>query len=215
MRNASHSPAPSCSRRASCSDEPLGALDLQLRQQMQVTLGSARDRGHLPLRHPRPGGSCRCRTDRLHARGRVQVDAPDDVPPPEQLTVADFVGKAVMLPVVERRDSMIVTDRLELPAAVVPHAPGVDEAERAVVVVRPEKLVLTPAAAASDDGPAMVGSVIDIAFKGGFSEVLVDVDGAEVAAHVGDVRLIAQLSPGDPVRVGFAPEDAWLCPVCA
>ena len=39
-------------------DEPLGALDLKLREQMQVELKAdpARGRHHLRLRHPRPGG---------------------------------------------------------------------------------------------------------------------------------------------------------------
>ena len=39
-------------------DEPLGALDLKLREQMQVELkaDAARRRHHLPVRHPRPGG---------------------------------------------------------------------------------------------------------------------------------------------------------------
>ena len=39
-------------------DEPLGALDLKLRQEMQVELKQhpGRGRHHLRLRHPRPGG---------------------------------------------------------------------------------------------------------------------------------------------------------------
>ena len=39
-------------------DEPLGALDLKLRQQMQIELKAIQQRGyHLRLRHPRPGRS--------------------------------------------------------------------------------------------------------------------------------------------------------------
>ena len=39
-------------------DEPLGALDLKLRKQMQIELKRIQTRGrhHLHLRHPRPGG---------------------------------------------------------------------------------------------------------------------------------------------------------------
>jgi putative spermidine/putrescine transport system ATP-binding protein len=39
-------------------DEPLGALDLKLREQMQVELKTSADAGdHLYLRHPRSGRS--------------------------------------------------------------------------------------------------------------------------------------------------------------
>ncbi len=201
-------------------DEPLGALDLQLRQQMQVTLKRIqRETGvtFLYVTHDQEEAfSMSDRIGFMHAGELVQVDPPVEMyHRPSNSTVADFVGKAVMLPVLARRDGRIVTDRLELPETAVPAAPGVDEAERCVVVVRPEKLVVTPASAPAGDGPAMLGTVIDIAFKGGFSEVLVDVEGTEIAAHVGDVRIVSQLAPGDSVRIGFAPEDAWLCPVSA
>ena len=52
-------------------DEPLGALDLKLRKQMQVELKEIqREVGHhVPLRHPRPGGGARdVRPHRGHGR---------------------------------------------------------------------------------------------------------------------------------------------------
>ena len=84
-------------------DEPLGALDLKLREQMQVELKTiqARGRHHLRLRHPRPGrGADDERPDRRLQRG------PDRAGQPARSSstsirrtefVAGFVGVSNML----------------------------------------------------------------------------------------------------------------------
>ena len=55
-------------------DEPLGALDLKLREQMQVELKAdpARGRHHVRLRHPRPGGGAD--DERPHRRVQRRPD---------------------------------------------------------------------------------------------------------------------------------------------
>ncbi len=79
-------------------DEPLGALDLKLREQMQVELKAPADAGdHLYLRHPRPGEALSM-SDRVAVfnNGRIeQVDAPHDLYlRPKTAFVAGFVGTA-------------------------------------------------------------------------------------------------------------------------
>ena len=151
----------------------------------------------------------------MHAGELVQVDAPATMyHEPRNTRVADFVGKAVMLPVRERRGGMLVTDHVEVLEREVPAAPGADHGEVAIVV-RPEKVVIELPDAPQRAGASLPGHVIDVSFKGGFSEVLVDVDGTEVAAHLNDARAAARLHPGALVRAGFDPADAWLCPVSA
>ena len=84
-------------------DEPLGALDLKLREEMQVELkrDPARGRDHVRLRDPRPGrGAHDERPDRgvQPAAGIEQVGPPADVyERPATAFVAGFVGTSNLL----------------------------------------------------------------------------------------------------------------------
>ena len=84
-------------------DEPLGALDLKLRQEMQVELKRIQQRGrhHLRLRHPRPGGGADDERPprRVFDDGRIeQVGAPAEVyERPASEFIAGFVGVSNVL----------------------------------------------------------------------------------------------------------------------
>ena len=84
-------------------DEPLGALDLKLREEMQIELKAIQQRGrhHLHLRDPRPGGGAH--DERPH--GRLQPAAassrsarrPRSTSSPATAFVAGFVGTSNLL----------------------------------------------------------------------------------------------------------------------
>ena len=84
-------------------DEPLGALDLKLREEMQIELKAIQQRGrdHLHLRHPRPGGGA----DHERPAGGLQPRAgssrsaaPAEVyEHPATAFVAGFVGTSNLL----------------------------------------------------------------------------------------------------------------------
>ena len=84
-------------------DEPLGALDLKLREEMQIELKAIQQRGrhHVHLRHPRPGrGADHERPDgRLQpAAGSSRSARPADVyERPATRFVAGFVGTSNLL----------------------------------------------------------------------------------------------------------------------
>ena len=87
-------------------DEPLGALDLKLRQEMQVELKAlqARGRHHVRVRHPRPRGSLgHERPRRCHVRGPAAARSAHRRrcnEHPASRFVADFIGRTNLL---ERR----------------------------------------------------------------------------------------------------------------
>ena len=83
-------------------DEPLGALDLKLRKEMQLELKALQQRGrhHVRLRDPRPGrGADDERRDRRHARRRIQqMGGPTELyERPINRFVADFIGSSNFL----------------------------------------------------------------------------------------------------------------------
>ena len=81
-------------------DEPLGALDLKLRKEMQIELKRMQQQleHHLHLRHPRPGGGA----DHVgHRRGHERAATssrsarPEDIyNEPKNAFVADFIGES-------------------------------------------------------------------------------------------------------------------------
>ena len=130
-------------------DEPLGALDLKLRKEMQLELKSlaARGRHHLRLRHPRPGrGAHDERQDRGDERGQGPAGRRPHHPlrAPENRFVADFIGQTnVFSGTVESADG-------EQGHAAHPGGDegrgrrasevGLEEGEEAHAAVRPEKV---------------------------------------------------------------------------
>ncbi len=198
-------------------DEPLGALDLKLRQQMQVELKRIQRETRvtfLYVTHDQEEAfSMSDRIGFMDAGELVQVDAPARMyRHPRNERVADFVGKSVAVPVIGERDGRIVTDLFELPSAAVRRAAGCDVSTSAVVVLRPELLTLAPAGGSGSTDVRLRGTVVDLVFKGGYTEALVDVGGQQLVVQVTDGALADALRPDDGVDVGFDVADAWLCP---
>lgn len=198
-------------------DEPLGALDLKLRQQMQITLKRIqRETGvtFLYVTHDQEEAfSMSDRIGFMHAGELVQVDAPAIMyRRPRNERVADFVGKAIAVPVREQKGGRLVTERFDLPSDRVERADGCGAETASVIILRPEQLRLSPRDAPTTSEVTLAGRVLDTAFKGGFTEVLVIVDGEELVAHVSDPRVADAVKSGDNVVLGFDVGDAWLCP---
>jgi spermidine/putrescine transport system ATP-binding protein len=185
-------------------DEPLGALDLQLRQQMQSVLKQLqREVGITFVYVTHDQGEALSMSDRLAvmANGRIeQVGTPRDVYfAPATAFVAGFIGKANLAPgeVVAREGQRLGRwGPLEFP---VPS--GTPEG--------PCHFSLRFECAVIGTGPgdtSAQGRVSDISFLGDSSEVVVSLDGlrltAKAPAHVG-----FGLSVGEPVTICFAARD--------
>jgi spermidine/putrescine transport system ATP-binding protein len=154
-------------------DEPLGALDLRLRRQMQKLLKQVqREVGitFIYVTHDQEEAfSMSDRVAVMHGGVIEQVGAPEDVyHRPVSALVADFVGASNRLggTVRETVDDglyVIQLDSMEAALRELPGTPGLASGERVWIIVRPEAARL---GAAPGDGLAGTAAVTDASFLG-------------------------------------------------
>ena len=152
-------------------DEPLGALDLKLRRQMQLELSRIqREVGITFVYVTHDQEEAMTMSDRIAVmdRGRVaQVGTPREIyERPASLFVADFIGSSNMFPgQIAALGVHGATVRLDGGAVVTVAAPAQARiGERLRVVVRPDHLQLTEAPAPGQN--SLTGQVTKISFLG-------------------------------------------------
>jgi spermidine/putrescine transport system ATP-binding protein len=191
-------------------DEPLGALDLKLRRQMQLELKSIQGEvglTFLHVTHDQEEAMTMADTVAVMNNGRIeQLGAPEELYElPRTVFVANFLGQSNLIPGTVRSASGGVL-AIETAAGTV----GVP-ADRATAVsgavtvgVRPEKLLLWTDEPPQEAGRNCVGPgrVIDVSFSGVSTQYLVEVPG------VGPLIVFAQNMVFGPV-VGRGAE-VWL-----
>jgi spermidine/putrescine transport system ATP-binding protein len=200
-------------------DEPLGALDLKLRQAMQIELKRIqREVGITFIFVTHDQEEALTMSDRIAVMslGFVeQIGAPEEIyHHPATVFVAGFNGSANLFPThVESRDGdtvavTIAGRRLPVPDDPVGTAPGA----AATVMVRPERVRV------SMDEPVNghVGvpcTVTDLVFQGPVVRVaLATESGDDVVAHVGADQQLPLLRPGDHVWAAWERDAARLLP---
>ncbi|WP_442893265.1 ABC transporter ATP-binding protein [Aquipuribacter sp. SD81] len=176
-------------------DEPLGALDLKLRRQMQVELKRIQTEVGITfvhVTHDQEEAMTMADTVAVMNAGRIeQLGAPEQLyDSPATPFAATFLGQCNLLPgTVAHIGADRVDVRLELPGGtrvVVPRrrAPeGVAEGTEVLVGVRPEKVLLRAAGdpeAAAASGTNVLGParVVDRSYTGVSTQYLVDLPGA-------------------------------------
>ena len=180
-------------------DEPLGALDLQLRKRMQVELRAIQDRvgtTFIYVTHDQEEALVMShRVVCMHDGAVVQIGTPTDVyNRPRTRFVAEFVGDATLVPAIVDHPGSGDELTVAVPGAGVistrHHGDGTLAAgESGHVALRPEHLLLTR----HGDG-VFAGTVRDQIFLGSATHYLVDTDtgvrvrvaGADNAAARGD-----------------------------
>jgi ABC-type Fe3+/spermidine/putrescine transport system ATPase subunit len=144
-------------------DEPLGALDLQLRKRLQVELSQIqREVGTTFVFVTHDQGEAMTMADRIAVMNEGHIEqigtAEEIYRRPASRFVADFIGESNFAEV-EFVDGGVVTvrDRIALPA------PPQARSGTGTLMVRPECVRLAPA---SDGEPSLIGTVIKISFLG-------------------------------------------------
>jgi len=189
-------------------DEPLGALDLKLRKQMQVELKAIqREVGITFIYVTHDQEEALSMSDRIAVmnEGRVvQCGAPEDVyEHPTGEFVAGFIGISNLLTgTVAGSDRVRVGNGLELP---VPLPNGCAAGEQVNVAIRPEKIAIDEEV--TDDMVSVEGRIVARVYLGVMTQITVDLgDGARLVAleqawH--RARADDRWEPGMNVRLGW------------
>jgi spermidine/putrescine transport system ATP-binding protein len=200
-------------------DEPLGALDLKLRQAMQIELKRIqREVGITFIYVTHDQEEALTMSDRIAVMndGRVeQIGTPQEIyHSPTSVFVANFIGVANLIPAVvqqvEARDATVLvagSHCVPVPVGSQQLRPGA----AATVMVRPERLRLT--ATAPTDGTGVPVTVEHAVFQGPVVRCTLRAgDRSEIVAHVGPEQSLPALRPGLALWVGWDVDAARLLP---
>jgi spermidine/putrescine transport system ATP-binding protein len=196
-------------------DEPLAALDLKLREAMQIELKRIqREVGISFIFVTHDQGEALTMSDRIvvMSEGVVeQIATPEEIyRRPASLFVAGFIGSSNLLPgtVTEvRANEVVVKLAVGATVTVLDDAPSVRVNERVSVMLRPERLV--PVAQASTGVAGLECTLTDLVYQGATARVIVRLsDDTEMAALTDADRLEPWMRPGATLRLEW-PRD---CP---
>ncbi|MEP6623238.1 MAG: ABC transporter ATP-binding protein [Acidimicrobiia bacterium] len=185
-------------------DEPLGALDLKLRQTMQLELKRIqREVGITFVFVTHDQEEALTMSDRIAVinEGRVeQIGTPEEIyHQPASVFVAGFIGMANLLPAtVESRSADRAVAKLVDGTTVDASAvEGLEVGDPATFMIRPERMHLSVA-----DAAGLSARVVDLVFQGPLIrfELALD-DETPLVAHVGPDEELPFLRPGDRVQV--------------
>jgi spermidine/putrescine transport system ATP-binding protein len=196
-------------------DEPLGALDLRLRQEMQHALvGLQRDLGITFVYVTHDQGEALSMSHRVAVmdKGVVrQLGAPQELYfAPRDEFVARFIGKSNIL-ACEVSGSIAKVLGLDIPLSGAARSGKARFCLRfeSVQLLRDEEVRQGPSALGADGLVRLPGQVTDVLFLGNAQEVKVRCGGTELIAHAGARRDDGYRS-GQPVVVALDPRDAVL-----
>ena len=179
-------------------DEPLGALDLKLRKEMQIELKriqQALEITFIYVTHDQEEALTMSDRVVVMRDGNIlQIGTPQDIyNEPCNAFVADFIGESNIIDGIMHKDFLVefANDYFECVDK------GFEPKERVQVVVRPEDFKIVPA-----DKGKISGIVESIIFKGVHYEIMVDAMGYKWKIHT-----TQYVEPGTLIGMDVAPMD--------
>jgi putative spermidine/putrescine transport system ATP-binding protein len=197
-------------------DEPLGALDRQLREAMQQELRGVQQRLGVSMLHvTHDQTEAMAVSDRMAVidAGRLrQIGTPRELyERPADGFVAAFLGEDNRLPGrVESIEDEIAHVRLEGGTLVEALDAGVVPGGACFVAIRPERLAVAHGDMGDD---AVPGILRETSFRGDHLRLLVDVAGTRVVVKRPTVVPMATLAPGSALSLAWQPHHARALPV--
>jgi spermidine/putrescine transport system ATP-binding protein len=197
-------------------DEPLAALDLKLREAMQLELKRIqREVGISFVFVTHDQGEALTMSDRIAvmSQGRVeQIGTPEEIyHSPATLFVAGFIGSANLLPgEVTATDAEDAVVKLKAGGSIRTRTGSATHVGDPVsVMLRPERLSAATEPAA--DGRSIDGTVRELIFQGSTTRLEVVLgDGTIVVAQMIDSSEVPHVRPGNHVHLRWNPGSAYL-----
>jgi spermidine/putrescine transport system ATP-binding protein len=194
-------------------DEPLGALDLKLRREMQVELKAIqRDVGITFVFVTHDQEEAMAMSDRIAVMdggALQQVGSPADVyDRPAGLFVSQFIGTSNLLGGTVHGTDLVLDHGGPSMPLTQPIPPGVS---RLTASLRPEKLRI--GAAIDPTCVRMTATIAEVIFLGSTTHIALDTDAGHRLIALSDDTdrdLTTRLHHGDRVDIGWRPHEAWL-----
>ena len=154
-------------------DEPLGALDLKLRKDMQIELKRIQQQVGITfiyVTHDQEEALTMSDTIVVMDKGSIQqIGTPEDIyNEPKNAFVADFIGESNIIDGVMVRDKLVQMYGRQFPCL----DGGFAENEPVDVVIRPEDIDIVPV-----EQGQLTGTVTSVTFKGMQYDIIVDFKG--------------------------------------
>ena len=155
-------------------DEPLGALDLKLRKDMQRELKNIQQElgiTFIYVTHDQEEALSMSDTVVVMDKGKIQqIGTPEDIyNEPVNAFVADFIGESNIVDAIMLDDYLVTFGGVKFKCL----DSGFEKNEFVEAVVRPEDIVITEVGAQA----SLTGTITSVTFKGVNFEILVDVGG--------------------------------------
>ncbi len=189
-------------------DEPLGALDLKLRRQMQIELKAIQSEvglTFLHVTHDQEEAMTMADTVAVMNKGKIeQMGAPAELYElPKTRFVATFLGQSNLFDgTVSSSTASTVSVKVGALSLDVPAARSAVKSGEITVGVRPEKIAITRKKPAASSTRTLIGPgvVVDTSFTGVSTQYLVDVPGLSQLT-------VFEQNDGDIVKAGT---EVWL-----
>lgn len=179
-------------------DEPLGALDLKLRKDMQIELKNIQQKlgiTFIYVTHDQEEALSMSDTVVVMNNGEIQhIGTPLDVyNEPKNAFVADFIGESNILDGVMHEDFSVEFSGMRFQCV----DKGFKKDEPVDVVIRPEDIDVLP------KGQGMLsGKVTSVTFKGVHYEIIVDIDGFKWM-----IQTTQKSEVGDTIGISIKPDE--------
>ena len=200
-------------------DEPLGALDVKLRKQMQLELKRIQnDLGTTFVYVTHDQEEALAMSDRIGVMndGVVeQIASPVEIyERPQTAFVADFIGSlnALDFRVDEIENGLAIMRLGERQRIVAPASAATRPGAQLRVAVRPERVRIEPLDGRPPDGGARIeGAIAEQVYLGGVTHFYVDADRVgRIISHRLPDETMGRLEPGRRVVVTWSPEHAYV-----
>ncbi|MFK7878151.1 ABC transporter ATP-binding protein [Roseobacter sp.] len=196
-------------------DEPLSALDKNLREEMKFWIKELqKSLGITTIYVTHDQGEALTMSDRIAVmnKGKIeQVGTPQDIyERPKNQFVTEFIGESNLL---TGKVASVEGDVCKLSIGshliTAPTRAGIKVADEVTLAIRPERVLIGDEAHTAPDN-ALRLSMKDVTYQGAFIRFQMDLEGQKLVAEVPNRLGAPQLDPDTAIDVGWRTDSGWI-----